>query len=45
MFLAVKAGAFLDRQFTFEKPWGTLCSSILALLIILRLIVQQTRKL
>jgi uncharacterized membrane protein len=45
MFLAVKAGEYLDTKYTTSKPWFTLGLCLFALLAVLRLIVHQTKNL
>lgn len=45
MFAAVRAGDYLDTAYGFQKPYTTLFFSALALVAIIRLIIQQTKRL
>lgn len=45
MFAAVRAGDYLDTAYGFHKPYATLFFSALALVAIIRLIIQQTKRL
>jgi uncharacterized membrane protein len=45
MFLAVKAGDYLDTKYVTSKPWFTLGLCLFSLIAVLRLIVHQTKKL
>jgi len=44
MYLAVQTGNHFDLRYSTSKPWFTLGFCVLALIIILRLIQQQTKK-
>jgi len=45
MYLSVQAGNYFDTRYTTSKPWFTLGFCVFALLVVLRLIQQQTQKL
>ena len=45
MFAAVRAGDYLDTAYGFQKPYATLFFLALALVAIIRLIIQQTKRL
>jgi len=45
MYAAVALGQYLDQKNAREKPWWTLGCCVFALLIIIRRIIQQTKKL
>jgi F0F1-type ATP synthase assembly protein I len=45
MFLAVKAGEYLDTKYATSKPLFTLGLCLFALIAVIRLIVHQTKKL
>ena len=45
MYAAVKLGSHLDQKTQTDKPWWTLGLCVFALLSILKLIFNQTRKL
>jgi len=44
MYLAVKGGNQLDDQFNNSKPWITLGLSVLGMIAIIKLIINQTRR-
>ena len=45
MLLAVKVGDYLDTKYATSKPWYTLGLCLFALIAVLCLIVNQTKKL
>jgi len=45
MYAAVALGQYLDQKNATVKPWWTLGCCVFALLIIIRRIIQQTKKL
>ncbi|MGB1449257.1 MAG: hypothetical protein ACPG8F_05380 [Flavobacteriaceae bacterium] len=44
MYFAIQLGSYFDAKITSEKPWATMVMAIIAMVAILRLIINQTKK-